>query len=220
MLDLQKQNYLKVITSPLCGFINSLERIKIMKKNTALIYSIALLAPFAFATSSVHAAPITINFDALSLGGVSSYTESGVTFTAPDFSTVLSPNGTFALLEGSDPRNFLRADISGGASSVSVDLGDYNADSDLLFLDVYDSSNALLGHTELFINDSFTGMQTLSLSTPGISYAIFGGIGDKGSSVFADNFTITAIPEPETYAMLLAGLGLLGFTARRRKHNV
>lgn len=29
-----------------------------------------------------------------------------------------------------------------------------------------------------------------------------------------------AIPEPETYAMLLAGLGLLGFTARRRKQNV
>lgn len=28
------------------------------------------------------------------------------------------------------------------------------------------------------------------------------------------------VPEPETYAMLLAGLGLLGFTARRRKQNL
>jgi len=192
-----------------------------MKKNTLIIYSIALFAPFAFAASSVHAAPITINFDALSLSGVSSYTESGVTFTAPNFSTLESPNGTFALLEESEPtRNFLRADISGGAVSVSVDLGDFDKDSDLLFLEVFDSSDTSLGRTEFFIEASFTGMETLSLSTPGISYAIFGGIGELGSSVYADNFTITAIPEPETYAMLLAGLGLLGFTARRRKQNV
>jgi len=31
---------------------------------------------------------------------------------------------------------------------------------------------------------------------------------------------VSTIPEPETYAMLLAGLGLVGFTARRRKTNV
>jgi len=30
---------------------------------------------------------------------------------------------------------------------------------------------------------------------------------------------VTPIPEPETYAMLLAGLGLLGFVARRRKQR-
>ena len=29
--------------------------------------------------------------------------------------------------------------------------------------------------------------------------------------------TVTPIPEPETYALMLAGLGLLGFAARRRK---
>ena len=28
---------------------------------------------------------------------------------------------------------------------------------------------------------------------------------------------VAAVPEPETYAMMLAGLGLLGWAARRRK---
>jgi len=31
--------------------------------------------------------------------------------------------------------------------------------------------------------------------------------------------TISAVPEPETYAMFLAGLGLLGFVSRRRKQK-
>lgn len=38
----------------------------------------------------------------------------------------------------------------------------------------------------------------------------------------ANNFTYTqavAVPEPETYAMMMAGLGMLGFTARRKKAN-
>ena len=35
---------------------------------------------------------------------------------------------------------------------------------------------------------------------------------------FVDNMNVTtAVPEPETYAMLLAGLGILGFAARRKK---
>ena len=31
------------------------------------------------------------------------------------------------------------------------------------------------------------------------------------------NYTVTPVPEPETFAMLLAGLGLMGVIARRRK---
>jgi hypothetical protein len=34
-----------------------------------------------------------------------------------------------------------------------------------------------------------------------------------------DNFSITAVPEPETYALMMAGLGLLGVVARRRKQK-
>ena len=35
-----------------------------------------------------------------------------------------------------------------------------------------------------------------------------------------DNVSVSAIPEPETYAMLLAGLGLVGFAARCRKQKI
>lgn len=34
-----------------------------------------------------------------------------------------------------------------------------------------------------------------------------------------DDLLITAVPEPESYAMMLAGLGLMGFMARGRKQN-
>jgi hypothetical protein len=38
--------------------------------------------------------------------------------------------------------------------------------------------------------------------------------------VAVDNIMVAApVPEPETYAMMLAGLGLLGFAARRRKQK-
>jgi len=33
-----------------------------------------------------------------------------------------------------------------------------------------------------------------------------------------DNVSVTAVPEPQTYALMLAGLGVMGFVARRRKN--
>ncbi len=42
--------------------------------------------------------------------------------------------------------------------------------------------------------------------------------GVNGSITTLDNVSVTAVPEPETYAMLLAGLGAVGFMSRRRKN--
>jgi hypothetical protein len=33
------------------------------------------------------------------------------------------------------------------------------------------------------------------------------------------SIAVTAVPEPETYALMLAGLGIVGFVARRRRPN-
>lgn len=41
--------------------------------------------------------------------------------------------------------------------------------------------------------------------------------GNYSTFLTSDDSPMAAVPEPETYAMLLAGLGLMGFAARRRK---
>lgn len=40
------------------------------------------------------------------------------------------------------------------------------------------------------------------------------------SQTVLDNLTVAAVPEPETYAMFLAGLGLMGVVVRRRRQTV
>jgi hypothetical protein len=42
---------------------------------------------------------------------------------------------------------------------------------------------------------------------------------NKSIAQYSGEISVTAVPEPETYAMFIAGLGVLGFMARRRRQQ-
>jgi len=47
---------------------------------------------------------------------------------------------------------------------------------------------------------------------------MFGADGNKKlGSLMGEHLVVSAVPEPQTYAMMLGGLGLLGFMARRKR---
>lgn len=46
------------------------------------------------------------------------------------------------------------------------------------------------------------------------------GINTSQEGSYLGGINVAAVPEPETYAMLIAGLGLIGFAARRRKAQI
>lgn len=71
----------------------------------------------------------------------------------------------------------------------------------------------------IFVNGSpiniIQGMQTFSVGLTGVSQVDITGVPSNTGYWALDN-VVVAVPEPETYAMLLAGLGLLGFAVRRK----
>ncbi|WP_292443726.1 FxDxF family PEP-CTERM protein [Methylibium sp.] len=84
---------------------------------------------------------------------------------------------------------------------------------------------------EGYFFDGLPGAQTASVTVPGLSglqtVSVSGTAGDAFgpptslSASYTGSITFTpdavgVIPEPETYALMLAGLGLVGFMARRR----
>jgi hypothetical protein len=57
-------------------------------------------------------------------------------------------------------------------------------------------------------------------TSPQLKLTMFGADGNKKvGSLMGEHLVVSAVPDPQTYALMLGGLGLLGFMARRRKRS-
>jgi hypothetical protein len=106
------------------------------------------------------------------------------------------------------------ADAINGAFSWSVSLGGETHESTGIAIPKAWGSSDWLHNTISFTATSTTEvLKFLANSTIGVApEPIF-----LLDNVSISNTTVAAVPEPETYALMLAGLGLVGFAAKRRK---
>ena len=95
----------------------------------------------------------------------------------------------------------------GGGTSATKVLSDIGGPAFLTLTSTNGSHDPVSGGVTGFAaRAAFQVVDTFATSTTGVF-------------LHSDNAFINSVPEPETYAMLLAGLGLLGFVARRRKQK-
>jgi hypothetical protein len=87
---------------------------------------------------------------------------------------------------------------------------------DAATISIFDSQHTLLESSVLnFATNGIGEFHGFQQSSANIAYFSLAGsfIGLRDLTITS----VTAVPEPETYAMMLAGLGLMGAVARRRK---
>lgn len=108
---------------------------------------------------------------------------------------------------------------------TSVSLGTFVAGTELMFrMHVNDTGHDFFTGDASRNPDSHEHARVQSDWLPNTTLVsfedLYNGPFDYNDLSFSFSNTIAAVPEPETYAMFLAGLGLVGFFARRRKQNI
>jgi PEP-CTERM motif-containing protein len=191
---------------------------------------LALVLCVALGSAGSAMAATTIDFEATPTGTYSSLTYGAVTISFLDGSgtfdvanTTPGPpiSGHNLLSYFTNPgAGSFQATFAGGASSVSIGMGDFNADDDEGHLRAYDAANNLLDIDSIFVAAPTFGGGTMTVSSStAIARVEWNETGSIAGAVYWDNLTyeVAAVPEPATYALMALGLAFTGFVARRRR---
>jgi len=176
-----------------------------MKKS---LIAAVVFATASFGSSAVLAQNIGNTPQALSLTDGSGYF--GDVFAADNGGATFADRFTFTV-SGTVGSN-LNAIV--GSSSDSIDTG-----LDITGLSVYTAAgNAVSDGTQW--HSGATDVWTVySNNLPAGDYylQVSGNVVSAQSAAFGGAVTLAPVPEPETYGLMLGGLGLLGVLARRRR---
>lgn len=88
----------------------------------------------------------------------------------------------------------------------------FNSGSTLLM-----GGSNVVAPTTLFSNGPYSNLSFLSMLRSSLMYVNVHTALNPAGAVRGQLIEVTAVPEPSTYAMLLAGLGVVGLVARRRR---
>lgn len=173
-----------------------------MKKSKVFLSAIAL-ASAALVSSQASAVEI-INTSTLEL--VDNFAEADGFFKGGQKGDTFIDNYNFTLTQAGE--------FAAGVLSIT---GNAKNGLDITAFNLIDSTGSLFGGTLLSTGatDQWS-LSTSSLTAGAYTIQIKGSILSNAAGRYSANIALAPVPEPETYAMMLAGLGLLGFTARRR----
>ena len=117
----------------------------------------------------------------------------------------------------------------GSSTYAGVVIGNYSGSGIGLSTDgdavnLYNAGGVLQARVTFGASDTLAPFQTFdnSAGLNNVALSALSVVGTNGAFLAGNGFEIgspSLVPEPETYAMLLAGLGLLGSVARRRNNN-
>ena len=184
------------------------------------------------AASMIAAAPATaattfIDFDGGSDGSAvgSFYSGLGVTFSNAQFTNNFGLNGTSGSLGVRAPGTFTfgpgNAVVGTFASAMnSVSIRGIDIGQAGMRLSVFDAANTLLGSSTAFGPNIGVGFfYDVTASFAGIrSFAISQDNPCCGDGALFENLSFSSnVPEPSSWAMLIAGFGLTGAVMRRRR---
>jgi hypothetical protein len=186
---------------------------------TALSTSQSFSSTFSFSLQSLDVFPMAdgISF-ALQSGGTSELGFSGGYVAYGGLNAVGSVvqtwyNNTAGLNTDGNPYNTQAAPANLGIANLVLGTETVSYDATLKRLTMSGSLN--VDGTTYSINDS-VNIDLSATFGPSMYAGFTGSTGSSWSDQRITDFTISPVPEPESYAMLMAGLGLLGFVARRK----